>query len=81
MEGSLSIWAKTAPIAAMPELSGELQADVCIIGGGIAGLSTAYLLSLEGRRVVLLEARQLGSGETGRTTAHLMPPDEWYHCI
>ena len=81
MEGSLSIWAKTAPVAAMPELSGELQADACIIGGGIAGLTTAYLLSLEGRRVVLLEARQLGSGETGRTTAHLMPPDEWYHCI
>lgn len=81
MEGTLSIWAQTAPIAAMPELSGELQADVCVIGGGIAGLSTAYLLSLEGQRVVLLEARELGSGETGRTTAHLAPPDEWYHCL
>ncbi|WP_374585433.1 FAD-dependent oxidoreductase [Pseudoduganella sp.] len=78
MEGSLSIWAKTAPVIALPELSGEVQADVCIVGGGIAGLSTAYLLALEGRRVVLLEARELGSGETGRTTAHLMPPDEWY---
>jgi glycine/D-amino acid oxidase-like deaminating enzyme/nitrite reductase/ring-hydroxylating ferredoxin subunit len=65
----------------MPELSGELQADVCVIGGGIAGLTTAYLLSLEGQRVVLLEARELGSGETGRTTAHLAPPDEWYHSI
>ena len=79
MEGSLSIWAKTAPIAALPELSGELQADACIVGGGIAGLTTAYLLSLEGQRVVVLEARELGSGETGRTTAHLAPPDEWYH--
>ena len=49
MEGSLSIWAKTAPIAATPQLSGELQADTCIIGGGIAGLTTAYLLALEGR--------------------------------
>ncbi len=81
MEGSLSIWAKTAPIAATPQLSGELQADTCIIGGGIAGLTTAYLLSLEGQRVILLEARELGSGETSRTTAHLAPPDEWYHCI
>jgi len=81
MEGSLSIWAKTAPTVALPELSGEVQADACIIGGGIAGLTTAYLLSLEGHRVVVLEARELGSGETGRTTAHLMPPDEWYHCI
>lgn len=81
MEGTLSIWAKTAPVAAMPTLSGELQADTCIIGGGIAGLTTAYLLSLEGQRVILLEAREPGSGETGRTTAHLAPPDEWYHCI
>lgn len=81
MEGSLSIWAKTASIAALPRLSGELQADTCIIGGGIAGLSAAYLLALEGQRVAVLEARELGSGETGRTTAHLAPPDEWYHCI
>jgi glycine/D-amino acid oxidase-like deaminating enzyme/nitrite reductase/ring-hydroxylating ferredoxin subunit len=65
----------------MPGLSGELQADACIIGGGIAGLTTAYLLALEGQRVVLLEARELGSGETSRTTAHLAPPDEWYHCL
>jgi len=81
MEGSLSIWAQTAPAAAMPVLHGELHADVCVIGGGIAGLSSAYLLAQEGKQVVLLEAHQLGSGESGRTTAHLMPPDEWYAAL
>jgi len=58
----------------MPDL-GTLQddtrADVCVVGAGIAGLSTAYLLSRAGRNVVVLEASRVGDGETGRTTAHL----------
>ncbi|WP_240788697.1 FAD-dependent oxidoreductase [Ramlibacter henchirensis] len=50
-----------------------------MIGGGIAGLTTAYLLSSQGRSVVLIEALDaLGGGETGRTTAHFMPPDDRY---
>jgi glycine/D-amino acid oxidase-like deaminating enzyme/nitrite reductase/ring-hydroxylating ferredoxin subunit len=46
-------------------------ADVCVVGAGIAGLSVAYSLCREGRSVVVLDARYPGSGETGRTTAHL----------
>ena len=45
--------------------------DVSIVGGGIAGLSTAYLLSKSGKKVVLFEDGYMGSGETGRTTAHI----------
>jgi glycine/D-amino acid oxidase-like deaminating enzyme/nitrite reductase/ring-hydroxylating ferredoxin subunit len=45
--------------------------DVTIIGGGIAGLSTAYLLSKAGKKVVLFDDGYLGSGETSRTTAHI----------
>jgi glycine/D-amino acid oxidase-like deaminating enzyme len=53
--------------------------DVCIVGGGIAGLTTAYLLGRSGRNVILLEAEQLGAGETGRTTAHLASaPDDGF---
>jgi glycine/D-amino acid oxidase-like deaminating enzyme/nitrite reductase/ring-hydroxylating ferredoxin subunit len=44
---------------------------VCVVGGGLAGLTTAYLLAREGRKVVLLEDRQIGDSETGRTTAHI----------
>jgi glycine/D-amino acid oxidase-like deaminating enzyme/nitrite reductase/ring-hydroxylating ferredoxin subunit len=45
--------------------------DVVIIGGGIAGLTTAYLVSKSGKRVVVIEDGYIGSGETGRTTAHI----------
>jgi glycine/D-amino acid oxidase-like deaminating enzyme/nitrite reductase/ring-hydroxylating ferredoxin subunit len=61
----------TVPIPGRPGLTSSLQTDVCIVGAGIAGLTAAYLLAREGRSVVVLEARQIGSGETSRTTAHL----------
>ena len=48
-----------------------LQADVCVIGAGIAGLTTAYLLVTEGYSVVVLDEGQIGHGQTGRTRAHL----------
>jgi glycine/D-amino acid oxidase-like deaminating enzyme/nitrite reductase/ring-hydroxylating ferredoxin subunit len=47
------------------------RADVCVIGGGIAGLMVAHSLAAERLDVVLLEAKSLGCGETGRTSAHL----------
>ncbi|MGI4865945.1 MAG: FAD-dependent oxidoreductase [Janthinobacterium lividum] len=46
-------------------------ADVVVVGAGIAGLTTAYLLGKEGKKVVVLEDGELASGESGRTTAHL----------
>ena len=52
-------------------LRDNLTADVCVIGGGIAGVSVAHALACEQRSVVLLEGKALGAGETGRTTAHL----------
>ena len=53
------------------QLRGETRADVTIVGGGIAGLTAAYLLSCAGVEVAVLEARTIGSGATGHTTAHL----------
>ena len=50
----------------------NLSADVCIVGAGIAGLTTAYFLLKEGRSVVVLESATIGSGQTGRTTAHFV---------
>jgi glycine/D-amino acid oxidase-like deaminating enzyme/nitrite reductase/ring-hydroxylating ferredoxin subunit len=52
-------------------LQGDAKADVCVIGAGIAGLSTAYMLAREGRSVIVLDDGPIGGGETGRTTAHL----------
>lgn len=79
--GSTSVWMATAQPALLTTLNDDVQADVCVIGGGIAGLTTAYLLCKEGKSVVLVEAANIGSGETGRTTAHFFPPDNRYHYI
>ncbi len=54
-----------------PPLAEDLRADVCIVGAGIAGLTTAYLLARENRRVIVLDDGPILSGETERTTAHL----------
>lgn len=53
------------------KLEHNSDTDVLVIGGGIAGLTTAYCLLKAGRKVILVEDGYLGSGETGRTTAHL----------
>jgi glycine/D-amino acid oxidase-like deaminating enzyme/nitrite reductase/ring-hydroxylating ferredoxin subunit len=63
------IWAPEAP--ALTALGAETRVDVCVIGGGVTGLTTAYLLALQGRSVIVLEQDRIGAGETGRTTAHL----------
>ncbi len=52
-------------------LDRELSVDVCVVGAGIAGLSTAYLLARGGLTVAVVESETPGAGETGRTTAHL----------
>jgi glycine/D-amino acid oxidase-like deaminating enzyme/nitrite reductase/ring-hydroxylating ferredoxin subunit len=51
-------------------LDRDISADVAIVGGGIAGMTTGYLLMRAGKRVVLLDDGNVASGETGRTTAH-----------
>ncbi|MBW3552234.1 MAG: FAD-dependent oxidoreductase [Gemmatimonadetes bacterium] len=61
----------TAGDVVRPRLKGDARADVCVVGAGIAGLSTAYEVAREGRDVIVVDAQQPGAGETGRTTAHL----------
>ena len=62
-----SFYAATATaFAAFPALQGEVQADVCIIGGGYTGLSAALHLAQKGYSVVLLEAHRMGFGASGR---------------
>ncbi|MEZ5925170.1 MAG: FAD-binding oxidoreductase [Hyphomicrobiaceae bacterium] len=51
---------------AYPPLIGDAEADVCVIGGGFSGLSTAIFMADRGARVVLLEANRIGWGASGR---------------
>src|SRR5690606_14638336 len=64
-----SFWLATAPETAFPALGGDLTTDVVVVGGGIAGMSTAALLKQSGRRVVVVEARRVGRQATGHSTA------------
>ncbi|NUS77293.1 MAG: FAD-dependent oxidoreductase [Streptomyces sp.] len=67
-----SYWLETAPPGTpAPPPTADLTVDVAVIGGGMAGLSTAWELVREGREVAVLEAGRLAAGVTGRTTAKL----------
>jgi glycine/D-amino acid oxidase-like deaminating enzyme/nitrite reductase/ring-hydroxylating ferredoxin subunit len=52
-------------------MTGDREVDVLIVGAGIAGLTAGLLLRLAGRGVLVMEARRIGAGETGNTTAHI----------
>jgi glycine/D-amino acid oxidase-like deaminating enzyme/nitrite reductase/ring-hydroxylating ferredoxin subunit len=62
---------RTAGLPDLGPIPDDAVADVCVVGAGLAGMTTAYLLALAGKSVVVLDQGRIGSGETGRTTAHL----------
>ncbi|XMA39134.1 FAD-dependent oxidoreductase [Streptomyces albogriseolus] len=67
-----SYWLSTAPGGERrPALAEDLDVDVAVIGGGIAGLCTAWELTRAGRSVAVLEAGQVAAGVTGHTTAKI----------
>lgn len=66
-----STWQDTRARSRTRLTEGETRTDVCIVGAGIAGLSTAYALLRDGRRVVVLDDGPIGGGETVHTSAHL----------
>jgi len=66
-----SYWVDSVPQLSFETLKNDIDTDVVVIGAGIAGLTTAYCLASSGRKVIVIEDGLPGSGETGRTTAHL----------
>jgi glycine/D-amino acid oxidase-like deaminating enzyme/nitrite reductase/ring-hydroxylating ferredoxin subunit len=67
-----SFWERTAQKFSTAPLRQNITADVCVIGAGIAGVTTAYLAASENRDVVLVDDGPVGGGMTGRTTAQLV---------
>ena len=69
-----SVWEQgpaSLPVPQMPPLTDDATCDVCVIGAGVAGLTTAYLLAKAGRDVILLDDNPPAAGESIRTTGHL----------
>jgi glycine/D-amino acid oxidase-like deaminating enzyme/nitrite reductase/ring-hydroxylating ferredoxin subunit len=75
-----SVWQATAEMPACAPLRENIAVDVCIVGAGIAGLSTAYLLAQAGKLVAVIDDGPLAGGITQVTTAHLvnMHDDRYY---
>lgn len=68
----ISLWQSSASITGVSVKSAQMQhADCLIVGAGITGVTTAYLLAKSGKQCILVDAHQLGFGTTGGTTAHL----------
>jgi glycine/D-amino acid oxidase-like deaminating enzyme len=69
-----SLWSATAlPAPLTPPLATSTQSDVCVIGGGYAGLSTALHLAERGVKTVVLEAKEPGYGGSGRNGGQVIP--------
>lgn len=69
---TVSSWMATAEIPLRPALTTDVTTNVCVVGAGIAGMTTAYLLAREGKSVVVIDDGPIGGGMTARTTAHLV---------
>lgn len=67
----VSYWEKSATRISYPPLTSNHDCEVAVVGAGIVGVSTAHRLARDGARVALLEARRIGSGATGYTTAKI----------
>ncbi|MEU0787357.1 FAD-dependent oxidoreductase [Streptomyces sp. NPDC006173] len=68
---SSSYWMQTVGMPVYPSLTAPAEADVIVVGAGIAGLSTAWELSRVGLRVIVLEAARIAAGVTGHTTGKI----------
>ncbi len=72
----------TTDVPQLPRVSQDMRTNVCIVGAGIAGMTTAYQLARAGRAVIVIDDGPVGGGETGRTTAHLTAAlDDRYYDI
>jgi glycine/D-amino acid oxidase-like deaminating enzyme/nitrite reductase/ring-hydroxylating ferredoxin subunit len=69
LRGTEPLWLATAEPTTYPQLTGDVEVDVAIIGGGIAGVTTALALKREGRSVAVIERGSISGGATGYTTA------------
>ncbi|HEX2113114.1 MAG TPA: FAD-binding oxidoreductase [Alphaproteobacteria bacterium] len=73
VEGLTYYAAQANPMPARPRLTGTHRCDVCIVGGGFTGLSTALHLASRGYEAVVLEAERIGAGASGRNSGFVLP--------
>jgi glycine/D-amino acid oxidase-like deaminating enzyme/nitrite reductase/ring-hydroxylating ferredoxin subunit len=67
----VSLWIATTPETSFPRMAGDVSVDVAVLGGGIAGIATAFQLKQSGMTVAVIEAGRVVEGVTGNTTAKI----------
>jgi glycine/D-amino acid oxidase-like deaminating enzyme/nitrite reductase/ring-hydroxylating ferredoxin subunit len=72
--GKVSVWFTDVEKTSFPPLNKQIEVDVAIIGGGITGITAAFLLAKAGKKVAVLEAHNVGTGSTGFSTGNLYCP-------
>lgn len=80
------VWIATEPYSSrpvFPKLARNVSTDVVVVGAGITGVSAAYECVRRGMKTTLIDAREVLSGETGRTSGHLSSAldDRYYELI
>ena len=68
---NVPFWIDSAPIQKFPKLQRNISVDVVVVGAGVTGITTAYVLKKTGLTVALIERERVASIDTGHTTAHL----------
>ena len=68
---NIPVWIDDTPIGNFPKLQSNISTDVLVVGAGVTGITTAYLLKKAGSNVALIERERVASIDTGHTTAHL----------
>ncbi|HNX28370.1 MAG TPA: FAD-dependent oxidoreductase [Syntrophomonadaceae bacterium] len=69
--GTEPYWLDSVKVNEFPQLKEDIKADVAIVGGGMAGITAAFLLKMQGLKVVIVEADRILQGTTGHTTAKI----------
>src|SRR5699024_10737575 len=68
---SRSYWREDIDFPTFPPLNENTEVDIAIIGAGLTGVTAAYLLAKEGKKIALVEADNILNGTTGHTTAKI----------
>ncbi len=71
MQKNNSFWLNSFKINSFDKLNEDIDVDVCIVGGGLTGITTAYYLSKQGYKIALIEKNTLLSKTSGHTTAKI----------